>query len=209
VNNSAIKWIIGIDEAGRGPLAGPVSVGLVLVPGNFDFQSKLPGLNDSKAISEKKRELLFAAAEELVATKEIFSKVILTSAAKIDKEGIAKVIKNSIAVGLADLCAWGDCNATEVKIYLDGSLSAPVEYPNQETVIKGDSLIPAISLASIMAKVTRDHYMCAIANKEEFRKYDFAKHKGYGTKAHRDVIAKFGATKEHRLTYCQNVLRSV
>lgn len=202
-------WQIGVDEAGRGPLAGPVSVGVVLVPTDFDWVAKLPGLNDSKVLTEKRREELFSIAEELKQNCEIFYQVNLSDAKDIDEKGIAVVIRESVAEGIDGLCRDKALLCEEVEILLDGSLRAPDNYLDQQTIIKGDALVPAISLASVLAKVTRDRYMCALAKEGEFEKYDFAKHKGYGTKTHREAIAKFGVSKEHRLTYCQNVLKGV
>jgi ribonuclease HII len=95
--------------------------------------------------------------------------------------------------------------AGEVFVKLDGSLRAPSEYLYQETIIKGDAKEKVIGLASIMAKVTRDRYMSKLAKQPEFAKYDFARHKGYGTKIHRAAIEKNGLSTEHRRSYCGNI----
>lgn len=190
-----MKWVVGIDEAGRGPLAGPVAVGLIRAPESFDILTAFPGLNDSKKLSERKREQLFTLLEEHVQVGDIAYDVQLRSAEDIDTKGIAVVIQDSVKSGLAALCAGGEM---ETKVWLDGSLSAPVQY-SQETVIKGDSLIPSIMLASIAAKVTRDRLMCSID--AQYPHYGFAKHKGYGTKAHMDALREHGLSDMHRKTF--------
>lgn len=91
-------------------------------------------------------------------------------------------------------------------VKLDGSLRAPMEYVHQETIIKGDSKEKVIGLASIMAKVTRDRYMTKIATRGDYEAYDFARHKGYGTKTHRAAIAQNGLSTLHRATYCKNIV---
>lgn len=218
------KWVIGIDEAGRGPLAGPVSIGLVLVPANFDWDL-IPGVNDSKQLSEKKREEIFERAKVLQKAGKLQYVVEMVAASIIDRDGISVCIKKSIAAGLKKILhRQGLCKLNrqdpfkipkssrsclelgEVMVKLDGSLSAPVEYVHQETIIKGDSKEKVIGLASIMAKVTRDRYMIKVANDPKFNVYDFARHKGYGTKAHREAIAQNGLSTLHRATYCRNIV---
>lgn len=203
-----MKWVVGIDEAGRGPLAGPVSVGVVLVPIDFDW-NLIPGVNDSKKLSAKKRESIYERALELAAAEKLQYSVLMPSAKAIDKKGIAVVIRTAMAKGLASVCAAAQVGVLEVSVKLDGSLYAPVEYIHQETIIKGDAKEKVIGLASIMAKVTRDRYMEKIAQKPAFKPYDFARHKGYGTLAHRTAIAKNGLSTEHRATYCRNIRRVV
>ncbi len=233
------KWYIGIDEAGRGPLAGPVSIGLMLVPANFDWDL-IPGVNDSKQLSERKREEIFKRAKVLQKEGKLQYIVEMVAATKIDSDGISVCIKKSIARGLKkllhrqDLCrsdkSTRSClvlqntlinkhsgksksrrqdlflNPAEVMVKLDGSLRAPDEYVQQETIIKGDSKEKVIGLASIMAKVTRDRFMTKLANDPSFKVYDFARHKGYGTKAHREAIAQNGLSTLHRATYCRNIV---
>jgi ribonuclease HII len=223
------KFIIGIDEAGRGPLAGPVSIGLVLVPANFDWDL-IPGVGDSKQISEAKREVIFERAKVLQKEGKLQCVVEMVAANKIDKHGISVCIKKSITKGLKKLTSSRSRLALEnsiidkqirkrissrrdlelilpedVRVLLDGSLAAPVEYLYQETIVKGDAKEKVIGLASIMAKVTRDRYMVKIATQSAFSAYDFARHKGYGTKIHREAIAKNGLSTEHRATYCGNI----
>ncbi len=192
------KWIVGVDEAGRGPLAGPVTVGLVKIPVDFDWEL-VPGVRDSKKISEKKREVIYKRVIELHVQKKLSYVVKSVSAKSIDNKGISPAIRRSIAAGIEDL----ECDPNDTYIKLDGSLKAPANYA-QETIIKGDDKEMVIGLASIMAKVTRDRYM--VEQAALYPKYGLAKHKGYGTKAHREAIAKHGFTPIHRQSYCKNIV---
>lgn len=199
------KWTIGIDEVGRGPLAGPVGVGVVLLASNFDW-GLLPGVRDSKKISVKNREAIFHRAKELQIAKQLHYKVVLVSATKIDQIGIVPAINTAMTEALSEIFSTNELNLNEVAVKLDGGLKAPKEYLYQETIIKGDDKELVIGLASIMAKVTRDAYMEKLAQKADFSSYDFAKHKGYGTKSHRQAIRDFGLSKEHRRSFCRNAL---
>lgn len=192
-----MRYVLGVDEAGRGPLAGPVAVGVVCAPEGFDFLAAFPGLNDSKKLSEKKREALFATLVTLSTAGTIQVAVTLKSAKEIDGRGIAASIRSAVAEGVAKLLP----NPEEGKVWLDGSLKAPDEYA-QETVIGGDALVPAIMLASIAAKVSRDRHMVRLA--EKYPEYDFAKHKGYGTAAHIQTIRELGLSDLHRASFCKN-----
>lgn len=187
-----------MDEAGRGPLAGPVTVGLVKIPVDFDWEL-VPGVRDSKKISEKKREVIYKRVIELHVQKKLSYVVKSVSAKSIDNKGISPAIRRSIAAGIEDL----ECDPNDTYIKLDGSLKAPANYA-QETIIKGDDKEMVIGLASIMAKVTRDRYM--VEQAALYPKYGLAKHKGYGTKAHREAIAKHGFTPIHRQSYCKNIV---
>ncbi len=197
---------VGVDEAGRGPLAGPVAVGAALVPVKFDW-ALLPGVGDSKQLSEKKREAVFTAAEVLRKQGMLNVAVVLVSAAEIDRVGITPAIKGALAEALATVLqvSGRSHTATEVTIKLDGGLKAPSAYVHQETLIKGDQKEKVIGLASIAAKVTRDRYMEALALEAAFAPYQFAKHKGYGTKLHRAAMAEFGLSCEHRASFCKNI----
>jgi ribonuclease HII len=214
-----MKCVIGIDEAGRGPLAGPVSVGVVMVPQGFDW-NLIPGVNDSKKLSEKKREEIYARALELTAVGKLWYSVQMPSAKVIDRSGIAPAIRAAMACGLTEVMSPKPPKAAggligkstrlnlepgEVMVKLDGSLYAPAEFVFQETIIKGDAKEKVIGLASIMAKVTRDRYMVKIASKPVYEAYNFARHKGYGTLLHRAAIAKYGLSPEHRASYCKNI----
>ncbi len=199
-----LKYVIGVDEAGRGPLAGPVAVGVVVVPSDFDW-GLIPGVGDSKQLAAKKRAALFRRAEALRNTGELDFAVVMVSAVIIDKKGIVFTIKSAIAKALNQLRARKDLALEGVMVKLDGGLKAPAEYLHQETIIKGDGKEKVIGLASIMAKVTRDRYMERMARKPQFAPYDFATHKGYGTRAHRTAIVQNGFSPEHRQTYCKNI----
>ncbi len=214
------KWLIGIDEAGRGPLAGPVAVGVVLVALDFDW-GLIPGVNDSKKLSPEKREALFRRARTLKQEGQLSYAVSMTSAKTIDRIGIVSSV--SLALNRALLKAVTNStivkrpnntvnrtitNATDYHdffVKLDGGLKAPPEYVHQETIIKGDALEPSIGLASIMAKVTRDRYMERVGKLPLYAVYGLPVHKGYGTKTHRSAIKKHGCTDLHRLTYCKNI----
>ena len=190
-----MKYLIGIDEAGRGPLAGPVAVGAVMVPIDFDW-SLVEGVRDSKKLLEKKREEFFARAVELEQSQTLRFSVSTSSAAYIDRYGIVPAIKRALAEALSRF----EADPKECRVLLDGSLKAPAEYIHQETIIRGDDTEPAISLASIMAKVTRDRMMKRLSPK--YPAYDFHVHKGYGTSLHRQAIARCGLSDIHRASFC-------
>ena len=192
------KYLVGIDEAGRGPLAGPVSVGVVVVPADFSWDKQLPGVDDSKKMKPEDREAIFVLAKELRYRGELDFAVSMIGAPFIDEHGITKAIN----LAMARAIHWLELSPTDVSIRLDGSLSAAPRY-KQATIIKGDALYPEIGLASICAKVTRDAYMTRVARK--YAHYGFEIHKGYGTKAHRDAIARYGKSPIHRATYCKNI----
>lgn len=200
------KWLIGIDEVGRGPLAGPVGVGVVLVPFDFDWDI-LKGVKDSKKMTPKNREAIFRQTETFKQNKILNYQVELVEAKIIDKIGIVPAISQAMNIALNKIAtSTPDFNTQDVVIKLDGGLKAPKEYLNQETIIKGDDKELVIGLASVMAKVTRDKYMEEIAKKSDFTVYNFQKHKGYGTKAHREAILEHGLSVEHRLSFCKNIL---
>ena len=204
-----MKYIVGIDEVGRGPIAGPVAVCAFLIKDQKILESpatsptcgkKLPKLKDSKKLSKKQREVWFEYLK--VAKTEGFCdySVSFVSSENIDKFGINKCIQKALNKSLSDVFASTQLLvASSYSIFLDGGLHAPIEYINQETVIKGDELHPVISCASIMAKVMRDRVMEAFAKK--YPEYGFKNHVGYGTKAHYDAIKKHGQTSIHRKTF--------
>lgn len=189
-----MAYILGIDEAGRGPLAGPVSVGAVIVPEGFDIAKEFPGVADSKKLSEKKREALYALLEARAAMGDVRFTVEFESAAVIDADGIATAVRRALSRAVESLAP----DPTLVRVQLDGSLHAPAQYA-QETIIGGDALVPLISLASIAAKVERDRLMCRLA--EEYPQYGFEIHKGYGTRAHYDALGEYGLSAIHRRTF--------
>ncbi|MDB5204047.1 MAG: rnhB [Candidatus Taylorbacteria bacterium] len=193
-----IDYIIGIDEAGRGPLAGPVSVGICIAPADFDF-TIFKNLKDSKKLSEKRRIEVLAQMKELQNTKTINFSVALVSNKMIDDKGIVFAVTSAIKALLNKI----NIEPHKVKILLDGGLRAPDEYIYQETIIKGDEKEPVISLASIVAKVTRDDHMVKLS--KGYPEYGFEIHKGYGTLKHREAIKKHGQSIVHRRTFCGNI----
>jgi len=186
-------YVAGIDEVGRGPLAGPVSVGVVWVLKNVDLKGKFPLLNDSKKLSEKRREEIY---EKALKDTDISYVVMSTSAEDVDEKGIEWSIKDAITRCCEKI-------PKDTFVYLDGRLHAPETF-KQETVIGGDAKIPAISLASIMAKVERDRYMKKLSL--EYPQYGLHKHKGYGTKMHMEAIAEHGLSSIHRASFCRRIV---
>ena len=197
---------IGIDEVGRGPIAGPVCVAAFVYFRNAfkdrPWESKKDGpflkLRDSKKLSKKQREEWFEIIKKWKKEKLVDYSYHMISAKQIDKIGISKAIKICVDKCLEKLGAGVD-----YEILLDGSLYAPQKYKNQKTIIKGDEKISVISLASIVAKVTRDSYMQKMSKK--FPNYGFENHVGYGTLAHYSAIKKYGITEIHRKSYLKNV----
>ena len=203
--SATCQYTIGIDEAGRGPLAGPVAVGAVLIRSNFDW-SLVPEVTDSKKLSEKKRDAIYEVALQLEQEGVLQQVVTLISAVEIDKQGIVPAIRRGIKDCLSELQKKELALKKETTIVLlDGSLKAPTDWIQQKTIIKGDVLEKSIGLASILAKVCRDRYMYSIAEHSKYKMYNFATHKGYGTKKHREVIEEYGFSDEHRQSYCKNI----
>ena len=200
----SVKWLLGIDEVGRGPLAGPVAVGLVLVPIDMDWK-RISGVTDSKKLSATKREQIAAQARQLSEEGVLYYSVTMTSASVIDKIGIVSSINKALLRGLQQLTERYTVTPEQVDLKLDGGLYAPKEWKYQETIIRGDAKEPIIGLASIVAKVARDRYMNRIAAREKYLPYDFSSHKGYGTKAHRAAVARHGLSDLHRYSYCKNI----
>jgi ribonuclease HII len=193
------SYLIGIDEAGRGPLAGPVSVGAAMVRSGFDW-SHVGGIRDSKKMTPFARERFYARMLEMRRAGTLAFSVAFASAAMIDEQGMTRAIRFAMARALRNIEADPD----ECNIFLDGALQAPEMFLHQQTIIGGDDVLPVISLAAVAAKVSRDRYMSRIA--EEYPGYGFDIHKGYGTKAHRDAIAKRGLCPLHRATFCSNIV---
>lgn len=193
-----MKWLVGVDEAGRGPLAGPVAVGVAVVPMDFDWDL-IPGVGDSKKVTPLKREAIWQRASELKSSQIIDYKVSLVSATVIDTNGITHAVRLGIERCLTALEL--DPQACDVR--LDGLLKAPNEFKTQATIIKGDSKEKSIGLASIMAKVTRDRHMERLSLKHP--EYGFDIHKGYGTKSHREMILQHGLSPAHRASFCRNL----
>lgn len=178
--------LCGIDEAGRGCLAGPLFVAGVVL------QNPIKGLNDSKLLSEKQRELLF----EIIIQNSHY-KIVSKTNEEIDSKGLSVCLKESI---LSIQEAFKECD-----ILMDGNSAFGVR--GIQTMIKADAKIPEVSAASILAKVSRDRYMYDIAS--EFPQYEFEKHKGYGTSLHVEKIKSFGYSSLHRKTFkIKNIMQS-
>ena len=181
--------ILGIDEVGRGPVAGPVAAGGVV----WEAPTYVQYLNDSKKITEKRRPLV---AEEVKA-KAKFSCVEFVSAAEIDEEGIVPSLKKAFR---AVISACESAGTVPDVILIDGN-EIDVD-PRVKTVVKGDGKSAAIAAASVIAKVERDNLMRGLAR--EFPEFEWDSNKGYGTKAHLDAIRRFGLSEQHRKSFLKN-----
>ncbi len=179
------KVIAGIDEAGRGPLAGPVVCACAVMP--MDENKIIEGINDSKKLSAKKREELY---EKIVSTAIAFS-IVEIDEKTIDEINILQATKLGMKKALEELSVKPDIVLIDA-VKIDTALQ-------QENIIKGDTLSYNIASASILAKVYRDRLMEKFDKK--YPQYGFAKHKGYGTKAHIEALKKYGKTKIHRETF--------
>lgn len=178
-------FICGIDEAGRGPLAGPVAAGAVVLPKDCEILY----LNDSKKLSEKRREELFIEIRE----KAVSYGVGIIEPAVIDELNILQATYEAMRQAIAKL-------SVEPDIFLNDAVFIPgIDEAKQVKIIKGDSKSLSIAAASVLAKVTRDHIM--IEYDKQYPQYGFAKHKGYGTKAHMDAIREFGMCPIHRRSF--------
>ena len=186
-----MSFIVGIDEVGRGPLAGPVSIGVVICRHHFSIQ----GITDSKLLTEKKRESIVEEAKSLEEKGLIQTGVFSSPATLVDEIGIEEVLSSLIRDGLKKLAP----DQKSYEVVLDGRLKAPREY-NQQSIVHGDVLVPAISLASIIAKVERDRYMTQVAH-ESYPSYGFDSNKGYGTSHHLKAIETHGPTPLHRISF--------
>ena len=178
------RLICGVDEAGRGPLAGPVVAAAVILPPN----TPLSGLNDSKKLSPRRRERL---AAEIRATALAWA-VAEASAAEIDEWNILRATLRAMARAVAALPVMPD------EVLVDGNQAPALEVPVR-TIIGGDALEPAIMAASILAKTHRDARLVALDAR--YPEYGFARHKGYGTAAHLAALARLGPCPEHRRSF--------
>lgn len=194
-----VRYVIGIDEAGRGPLAGSVAVGVVVVPIDFEFGEDVD-LRDSKKHTEKQREKWYEYLLNSKKESKLNFTVEFTSSEKIDEWGIVKSVQSALCRALKKL----DLNTKECLVLLDGGLKAPVEFIYQETIIRGDSKEKVISLASIAAKVERDRIMVKLA--EKYPNYYFESHKGYGTKKHFEMIKENGMCEIHRRSFLKSMV---
>ena len=178
------QLICGVDEAGRGPLAGPVCAAAVILPPNVE----IPGLNDSKKLTDKKRRELFPIIKEMAISYGIG----YASHEEIDQINILQATYLAMERALAQLDPKPDL------ALIDGNRAKDFGIP-VKTVIKGDSLSASIAAASVLAKVSRDDLMLQLA--EEYPQYGFEIHKGYGTKAHYEALRTYGHSPVHRMTF--------
>lgn len=206
-----MRWVIGIDEVGRGSLAGPITVAAVAASTNTRFNIKnqklkkaLRGIKDSKQLSPKQREewLQKFLAVRLPASDIVWA-IASVGSVIIDRIGISRTAKLAVGRCLRHLEAKLPSGnlASKCTILLDGSLYAPRTYQNQKTIIKGDERVPLIAAASIIAKVTRDRVMTRLHNR--YPRYGFAIHKGYGTAMHCVALAQHGPCALHRRSFCK------
>ncbi|MEZ4485230.1 MAG: ribonuclease HII [Syntrophotaleaceae bacterium] len=184
LRQQGFRMVAGIDEAGRGPLAGPVLAAAVVLPESFD----LPGLTDSKKLSAAARERLFP----LIRQQAVAVGVALASAAEIDRYNILQATLKAMQRAVGQLRLAPDY------LLVDGITPLPVTTP-QQTLKKGDSRSLSIAAASVIAKVVRDRLM--VHYDRRYPDYGFAGHKGYGSAAHRQAIAEFGPCPIHRTSF--------
>lgn len=194
------RWIVGIDEAGRGPLAGPVSIGAFCIDTHnkqllAQLKKIFPKIKDSKQLSPAKRDEWMGEIKTLKRDHGVSYAFSLVSAKHIDTHGISASIRKGIKTVLSKTAH----NPSDAFVMLDGGLKAPAEYPHQETYIKGDATHLPIALASIVAKTARDAHM--IKESKKTVGYGFEVHKGYGTKAHYAALKKLGPSAVHRKTF--------
>ncbi|MGY0395572.1 ribonuclease HII [Fusobacterium sp. SYSU M8A802] len=188
------KEIIGVDEAGRGPLAGPVVAAAVKLK---SYSEELQEINDSKKLTEKKRERLFDKIMESfevgvgIATPQEIDEINILNATFLAMRRAIEELKNKVG-------------ADDILILVDGNFKIREYEGKQEAVIKGDAKSLAIAAASIIAKVTRDRIL--VNEAEKYPEYNFEKHKGYGTKAHREFLIKLGPTPIHRKSFLKKIL---
>lgn len=180
--------ICGVDEAGRGPLAGPVCAAAVILPDKIEID----GLNDSKKLSEKRREELY----DIIVEKAVTFAVAFASVEEIEKYNILE------ATFMAMNRAIEQLDPVPEKCLIDGNRNKGIILPS-EAVVKGDSKYACIAAASILAKVTRDRYMYEMA--EKYPQYSFDRHKGYGTSEHYSAIREYGPCEIHRMSFLKKM----
>ncbi|MBR5809310.1 MAG: ribonuclease HII [Clostridia bacterium] len=189
LKEKGFKYIAGVDEAGRGPLAGPVYAAAVILPDG----AELCGINDSKKLTPKKREELFEKITEIAVSYAIFS----VDEKEIDEINILNATHKAMNGAVDSLTQKPDY------VIIDGNSIKGMEIAH-ETVVKGDAKSISIAAASILAKVSRDRYIDEMG--KVYPEYGFENHKGYGTKAHTDAILKYGVCPIHRRTFLKKLL---
>ena len=181
--------VCGVDEAGAGPLCGPVYAAAVILPEDCD----IPGLNDSKKLTEKKREALFP----VICEKAIAYAVAWVDEKEIDATDILSARMKAMQLAVDGLTVRADFALIDGN--RDHGKSAAITVPH-ECIVKGDSLSMSIAAASVLAKVSRDRFVVEVVDKQ-YPQYGFAKHKGYGTALHRAMYEKYGSCPAHRMTF--------
>lgn len=181
-------YVAGVDEAGRGPLAGPVFAAAVILPDDVLIE----GINDSKKLTEKKREALF----DVICDKALAFNIYSVDEKRIDEINILQATFEAMRGAVIGLGQTPDF------VLIDGDKSPGIEIPHK-TVVKGDSKSMAIAAASILAKVSRDRYIIKMG--EKYPGYGFEKHKGYGTKAHYEAITELGISPIHRKSFLRKL----
>ena len=183
-----VKLMCGVDEAGRGPLAGPVCAAAVILPQNCEIQ----GLNDSKKLTEKKREALF----DVICASAVSYGIAFATVEEIEEYNILGATFMAMNRAIAKL------NPVPELALIDGNRNTGIQIPSR-CVIGGDGKCADIAAASVLAKVTRDRYMLQMA--ELYPQYGFEKHKGYGTKAHYEAIRAYGPSPIHRPSFLRKM----
>ena len=189
-NNLGYNFVCGVDEAGRGPLAGPVFAAAVILPKDTIIE----GVNDSKKLSEKKRESLF----DIIKEKALAYSIASASEEEIDQINILQATFLAMNRAIDNLSVKADF------ALIDGNRMPEISI-DAKTIIKGDSLSMSIAAASILAKVSRDRFMKQIS--EKYPVYHFEKHKGYGTALHRKLILEHGPCEIHRKSFLTKILK--
>lgn len=187
--NEGFNVVCGVDEAGRGPLCGPVCAAAVILPVGFEIE----GINDSKKLSEKKREALF----DIIKENAIAYSVVMVDAKTIDEINILQATFKAMREAVESLSVKADV------ALIDGNLKPGLSI-EEKTLVKGDAKSVSIAAASILAKVSRDRYMLQMD--KQYPEYCFGKHKGYGTKLHYEMIEKYGICPEHRRSFLKKIL---
>ena len=184
------KSVCGVDEAGRGPLAGPVCAAAVILPPGLIPE----GVNDSKKLTEKKREKLF----DVIIENALAYSIAYASVEEIEEVNILNATMNAMKRAVEGLQIPADF------AYIDGNRTPNLDIPC-EYIIKGDARSMSVAAASILAKVSRDRLLLEYA--KEYPQYCFEKHKGYGTKLHTDMIKEHGPCPVHRMSFLKNILK--
>lgn len=184
--------VCGVDEAGAGPLMGPLYAAAVILPEQFD----LPGLNDSKKLTEKKREALFPLIQQQAAAWAVAS----VSAREIDETDILSARMKAMQLAIDGLSVRPELALIDGN--RDHGRTAAIVTPHR-CIVDGDALSASIAAASILAKVSRDRYVCDVLDKR-YPEYQFARHKGYGTKLHYEMLDQYGVCPEHRISFLKS-----